>query len=122
MQVSLRICLCLFVAGLSATSLAATNEDPSISTSTLDQVVSAHIMQVPEFKYIREVSEKLGVHTWLFGGTAAGYAHYVKWDWQREHGDTRFQPDRFDYDYTNIYRSTQDLDIVIDGDEAQAQV
>jgi hypothetical protein len=39
---------------------------------------------------------------------------------QREKGDSRFQKDRFDYDYTNIYRSTQDLDIVIDGNPEQA--
>jgi hypothetical protein len=85
----------------------------------LQQAIHARLMKVPEFQFIHDEAQKLGVRVWLFGGTAAGFAHYVKWDLQREHGDTRFQPDRFDYDYTNIYRSTQDLDIVIDGNADQ---
>jgi hypothetical protein len=86
----------------------------------LSTQVADRITRVEEFKFIRNEAEKLGVRAYLFGGTAAGYAHYVKWDLQREKGDTNFQPDRFDYDYTNIYRSTQDLDIVIDGNAKQA--
>ncbi|MEK7356935.1 MAG: hypothetical protein AAB250_10825, partial [Bdellovibrionota bacterium] len=58
---------------------------------------------------------------YLFGGTSAGFGHYVKWDLLREGGDTRYQPDRFDYDFTNIYRSTQDLDLVVDGPSDKAQ-
>ncbi len=77
--------------------------------------------RVPEFQFIREESERRGLRVWLFGGTAAGYAHYVKWDVLREQGDTRFQSNRFDYDYTNIYRSTQDLDIVVDGNAQEAR-
>jgi hypothetical protein len=86
----------------------------------LEQGISDRLKRVEEFKFIQEEATKLGVRAYLFGGTAAGYAHYVKWDMQREKGDTRFQKDRFDYDYTNIYRSTQDLDIVIDGNPDQA--
>src|SRR5262249_46768242 len=76
--------------------------------------------RVPEFQFIKEEAERRGLRVWLFGGTAAGYAHYVKWDVLRELGDVRFQPNRFDYDYTNIYRSTQDLDIVVDGSAQDA--
>jgi formylglycine-generating enzyme required for sulfatase activity len=76
---------------------------------------------IPEFQFIKEEAEKRGLRVWLFGGTASGYAHYVKWDVLRELGDLRFQADRFDYDYTNIFRSTQDLDIVVDGSAAQAE-
>ncbi|MFL5812029.1 MAG: hypothetical protein ACJ763_00510 [Bdellovibrionia bacterium] len=83
--------------------------------------IADRLKRVDEFRFIEQEAAKLGVRAWLFGGTAAGYAHYVKWDMQREKGDPRFQKDRFDYDYTNIYRSTQDLDIVIDGDASQAQ-
>ena len=71
--------------------------------------------RVPEFEFLREEAQRRGLRVWLFGGTAAGYGYYVKWDSLRELGDTSFQPDRFDYDYTNIYRATQDLDIVVDG-------
>jgi disulfide oxidoreductase YuzD len=92
-----------------------------VSYSELEHGIADRLKRVEEFKFIQEEASKLGVRAWLFGGTAAGYAHYVKWDMQREKGDPRFQPDRFDYDYTNIYRSTQDLDIVIDGNPEQAQ-
>ncbi|MFL5814729.1 MAG: hypothetical protein ACJ763_14235, partial [Bdellovibrionia bacterium] len=87
----------------------------------LERGVAERLKRVEEFQFIEQEAQKLGVRAYLFGGTAAGYAHYVKWDLQREKGDTRFQKDRFDYDYTNIYRSTQDLDIVIDGNPEQAQ-
>jgi hypothetical protein len=91
------------------------------STKELSEQIGSRLMRVPEFDFIRHEAERLGVKAYLFGGTAAGYAHYVKWDMLREKGDKRYQPDRFDYDYTNIYRSTQDLDIVIDGNAEQAQ-
>jgi hypothetical protein len=79
-------------------------------------------MDTPEFEFIRQQAHLLGIpHAYLFGGTAAALGHYAKWNVQRQKGDTRFQPDRFDYDYTNIYRSTQDADIVIDGTPEQAK-
>jgi hypothetical protein len=92
----------------------------ALSSDTFTHEIAERIERVPEFKYIREEAARMGVKAYLFGGTAAGYAHYVKWDMQREAGDPRFQPDRFDYDYTNIYRSTQDLDIVVDGSPEKA--
>ncbi|MFL5814426.1 MAG: hypothetical protein ACJ763_12680 [Bdellovibrionia bacterium] len=90
------------------------------SLKSLESEIGFRLSRVEEFKFIKQEASKLGVRAWLFGGTAAGYAHYVKWDMLREKGDPRFQKDRFDYDYTNIYRSTQDLDIVIDGNPEQA--
>ncbi|MFL5815120.1 MAG: hypothetical protein ACJ763_16205, partial [Bdellovibrionia bacterium] len=94
------------------------NAAPTIQE--LEREIADRLKRVEEFKFIEQEANKLGVKAYLFGGTAAGYAHYVKWDLQREKGDKRFQKDRFDYDYTNIYRSTQDLDIVIDGNPEQA--
>jgi hypothetical protein len=93
----------------------------SPSLAELQGAIENRLQRVQEFEFIRQEAQRLGVRAWLFGGTAAGYAHYVKWDMLRESGDRRFQPDRFDYDYTNIYRSTQDLDIVIDGKPEQAE-
>jgi hypothetical protein len=94
----------------------------AISERELAEGIAARIEKVPEFRFIREEAAKMGVKVYLFGGTAAGFGHYVKWDLLREKGDSRFQPDRFDYDYTNIYRSTQDLDIVLDGSAEQARM
>jgi hypothetical protein len=93
---------------------------PAIADLKLAQEIGSRITRVPEFQFIREEAQRMGVKAYLFGGTAAGFAHYVNWDLKREGGDKRYQPDRFDYDYTNIYRSTQDLDIVIDGPPEKA--
>jgi len=95
--------------------------EPSLTVSELESGIADHLMDVEEFRIMRKEAEKLGVRLWLFGGTAAGYGHYVKWDLQRKKGDPRFQKERFDYDFTNIYRSTQDADLVLDGSEEQLE-
>ncbi|MFL5812830.1 MAG: hypothetical protein ACJ763_04585 [Bdellovibrionia bacterium] len=112
-----------YSAPLPSQALAAENYHTSTTPSLheLGHGIADRLTRVQEFRFIQAEAAKLGVRAWLFGGTAAGYAHYVKWDMQREKGDHRFQPDRFDYDYTNIYRSTQDLDVVIDGNAQQAE-
>jgi len=79
------------------------------------------LSSVPEFQFIRTAAEERGIRVWLFGGTAASYLHYVKWDVLRKRGLKDLQADRFDYDYTNIFRSTQDLDIVVDAPPDRAK-
>jgi formylglycine-generating enzyme required for sulfatase activity len=105
----------------SLNSLLSGVQEPRVSLEKLASEIATRRARVPEFQFIREEAQRRGLRVWLFGGTAAGYGHYVKWDVLRELGDTRFQPNRFDYDYTNIYRSTQDLDIVVDGSAQDAQ-
>lgn len=92
-----------------------------LSSQHLSKAITERRKNIPEFQFIASLAKQRGLRAWLFGGTAASYCHYVKWDLLREKGDRRFQPERFDYDYTNIYRSTQDLDIVIDGNPEQAK-
>jgi len=91
-----------------------------LGTQKLLSEIAARRLRVQEFQFIREEAEKRGLRVWLFGGTAASLSHYIRWDLLREQGDSRFQSERFDYDYTNIYRSSQDLDIVIDGSAEEA--
>jgi hypothetical protein len=86
----------------------------------LKNYVSEKMAKVPEFQYIREIADKLGLRVWLFGGTASSFLHYVKWDFDRKRSLNDFQVDRFDYDFTNIFRSTQDTDIVVDGSPEMA--
>lgn len=95
--------------------------EPSLSARELEGAIAEHLMDVEEFRIMRQEAEKLGIRLYLFGGTAAGFGHYVKWDLQRKKGDPRFQKERFDYDFTNIYRSTQDADLVVDGSEEQLE-
>ncbi len=86
-----------------------------ITKEELMKTVSENLSRVEEFRFIKEEADRLGVKVYLFGGTAAAYGHYAKWDLLRKKGDKRYHPARFDYKYINIYRSTQDLDIVVDG-------
>jgi len=87
----------------------------SISVEEFESTLGADRLKVPEFQYVAEAARSLGLRVWLFGGTASGFVHYSKWNLLRLKGDHRYQGDRFDFDFTNIYRSTQDLDIVADG-------
>ncbi len=84
----------------------------ALTPRDLEKAIAAKVTKVEELAFLREEAARLGVRAWLFGGTAAGFAHYVK----NDDGTPRF-----DYDYTNIYRSTQDLDLVIDGMPAEAE-
>lgn len=95
--------------------------EPRLTPERLEAEIGARVERVPEFEFIRKEAEKLGVKVYLFGGTAAAYSHYVREDLLREAGDARYPEHRFDYDYTNIFRSTQDLDVVIDGTAEQAE-
>jgi len=92
-----------------------------VTHQELSTAAAKQIKVVPEFKFIQEEAEKLGVRVWLFGGTASSFLYYVKNDLRQKLGDKRLSPDRFDYDFTNIFRSTQDLDIVVDGDMSQIE-
>lgn len=63
-----------------------------------------------EFAYLRDWGVRNGVRIYAAGGTAAGLAHYVKDDLEREAeeklGETdRFFKSRFGYDYYDVYRS-----------------
>jgi hypothetical protein len=100
-------------------SVSLSNRD--INAKELMVHTSRGIELVPEFRFLREQAAILGIRVWLFGGTASSYLHYVKWDLARNKGILKILKDRFDYDYTNIFRSTQDLDIVVDATVEQAK-
>ncbi len=92
-----------------------------LTETELLSYVSKSITKTEEFGFIRTEAKKMGVRVWMFGGTASGYLHYAKWDLSRQKKTLNLQADRFDYDFTNIFRSTQDLDIVVDGTMEQIQ-
>ena len=105
----------LFSPALSILSLCISSTVWASPPQDLRKSIAERREKVAEFVLIREAGQELGIRVWLFGGTASGFGHYVEWDLLREAGDTRYIPSRFDYDFTNIYRSTQDADLVIDG-------
>jgi hypothetical protein len=88
---------------------------PDVAPEELESAIAAGLPRVAEFEYIRAEAQRLGVRVWLFGGTAAAFGHYVNWDLRRQKGDTRYAPELFNYDFPNIFRRTQDLDLVVDG-------
>lgn len=92
-----------------------------IAPDELESAVSSGLKKVEQFEFIRHWAEKKGIRAWLFGGTAAAFGHYVRWDIERQKGDKRYQDDKFDYHYSSIYRSTQDCDLVIDASVDDAE-
>ncbi|MEK7357833.1 MAG: hypothetical protein AAB250_15385, partial [Bdellovibrionota bacterium] len=92
----------------------------AVDEAALLRELEIRMERVPQFKFMREEAEKLGVKAYLFGGTASGFAHYVRWDMLRERGDESYIKEFFDYDFFSIYRSTQDLDVVVDGPQEKA--
>lgn len=101
-------------------SLCCYAQDFNLGTFTRE--LSARQNRVEEFIFLKQTAKKLGIkNVYMFGGTAAAWAHYVRWDMQRELGIQNLQPHRFDYDYTNVFRSNQDFDVVIDGTIEQAE-
>lgn len=78
--------------------------------------------QVEEFQFIKKAATQLGItDVYMFGGTAAAWAHYVRWDLLREAGQNNFSEAKFNYKYINIFRSNQDFDLVIKGTLEQAK-
>lgn len=92
-----------------------------IHRAELTAHVAAKIEQVLEFKYIRELAQKMGLRVWLFGGTASSFLHYAKWDLASSQGLVDLQRDRLNYDFINIFRSTQDIDLVVDATPEEAR-
>lgn len=76
--------------------------------------VEKMLERVSEFSSIRSLAEKKGIRVWLFGGTASSFLHYVKMDLASRKGLLHLQRNRFDYEFSHIFRSSQDVDIVID--------
>ncbi|MES2962381.1 MAG: hypothetical protein V4760_00730, partial [Bdellovibrionota bacterium] len=99
---------------------ATTGENQAVEEARLVREIEARLARVPQFAFLRAEAEKLGVRVYLFGGTASSFAHYVRWDLLREEGRASYMRQFFDYDFFSIYRSTQDLDIVVDGPAEKA--
>lgn len=93
--------------------LISSNSTP-IRRKELVEHVEKMIDRVTEFSSIRKLAQQLGIRVWLFGGTASSFLHYSKWDLASRKGLLDLQRERFDYEFSNIFRSSQDIDIVVD--------
>ena len=95
-----------------------TEASPAALTQTSFELAMAEsLKKVEEFEFAKTLAQKIGVRVYLFGGTASSFGHYVR------EFLTAPEPfrDLYDFDYTSIYRSTQDADLVIDGTPDQAR-
>ena len=78
--------------------------------------------KVPEFSWLAETAKRHGLKVWLFGGSASSFAHYVKENMLLERGVDEFYAQPFsenaqgERDYLDIFRPTQDIDLVVDGE------
>ena len=94
----------------------------NIEPSELKDQIKRTIPKIPEFVKIVEEAKKRGLDIWLFGGTASSFAHYVKDSILFKRGIDEYYSEHFqedpkgNLDYTDIFRPTQDMDIVADGD------
>ncbi len=89
----------------------------SIDSVKFEAELKARIDRIPEFKAIQDWARARNVRVWLAGGSATGIASYLREELQSSAEDVK---KRFPYSYYDIYRSTQDADIVLDGDEKMA--
>ena len=127
MKLRLRIFLSVLIYFILVVPIAQSQNYFHCTLETLSKEISQRKNRVVEFRKIAEWGKAHGgVRIWAAGGTAAGLAHYIKIDLEREwnhaHQILSSIPDkRFGYAYIDIYRSTQDADLVIDGDENTAQ-
>lgn len=114
---------------LSATSIAASDDFDflrpsevslmgSVDAELLAQEVAQRRNRVQFFRDVAGLTDK---RLWLLGGAAASFVHYVRWDLLREAGDLSFKRNKFNYNRVQIFRSHQDYDLVIDGDQSDAQ-
>lgn len=82
-------------------------------TEFVDRVEQSRF-RVAEFGAISQKAADLGIRVWLFGGTAATFAHYVR--------ESLIGSDKpVTFEMSDIFRYNQDLDIVVDGDDASIQ-
>ncbi len=92
-----------------------------ITADELREKIREVIGKIPEFVGIQELSREYGLKVWLFGGTAASFAHYAKEFLLFERGSGEFYAEYFQensqghLDYMDIFRPTQDMDLVVDG-------
>jgi hypothetical protein len=106
-------------------------KDQSERTKEFLNHVEISLEKVTEFRYLRQTAQEMGLRVWLFGGTASSFLDYVRRDFLQNQNlthkekktiDDLIDKENFDFDLINIFRSTQDLDIVIDGDLKQLSV
>ena len=82
--------------------------------------VQKMIGKFPELNHIRETAARHGLKVYLFGGSASSFAHYVKENMLFEQGSDdyytfHFQENNGERDITAVFRPTQDVDLVVDG-------
>lgn len=69
----------------------------------------------PEFKVIYDLGHAYKIGVSLVGKSATTYFQYRRWDWLRRNGYSEFAKERFDNDFTNIYRNNSDIELTIEG-------
>lgn len=89
---------------------------PTIDPKVYQKELEDRVHRIAEFEEIRKWAKNRGVRVWLGGGSATGIASYVREELEMGAAGKG----RFPYTYFDIYRSTQDADIVIDGGGAVA--
>lgn len=94
-----------------------------VDINKLSSEISNRMKRVKEFDFLKKSMKDIGINNaYLFGGTAAAWAHYVREDLERELHPKKYPESHYDYTFESIYRSNQDFDFIIDGTDEQAKL
>jgi hypothetical protein len=108
--VGLRRALACLLSVLSA--IAGAKEAEPFLPSDVVHVSRDHLDSVPEFRFATRLAERRGVRLWIAGGTAAGWLAACR---RRLGGATE------QWNFGELYRSTQDADLLVDGTVEDAE-
>ena len=94
---------------------------PALDPDVFQKEIQKTLKKISEFTYLVEKAKEHNLKIWLFGGTASTFAHYVKESTLYDNGLGEYNGLFFQenakgqINFLDIYRPTQDLDIVADG-------
>ena len=71
-------------------------------------------LEVKEFAAISELASKMNLRVWLAFGSAASFAYHIKFSILAKQEPHKYNKDYEHLAYSNLFRSNQDLDLVLD--------
>ena len=113
--------LCLLTISLGLLSEPFGGSAPALDPDVFQKEIQKTLKKVTEFTYLIDKAKEHNVKVWLFGGTASTFAHYVKESTLYDNGLGEYnglffqENEKGQRSFLDIYRPTQDLDIVADG-------
>ncbi len=87
----------------------------------LNQELAVRQSRVAEFDFIAKEARRLSVRAWITGDTAMTYARHIHRMMQAEQGALPQHHRRLTYDFTDIFESTQPIEVAVEGRPDQVE-